>query len=67
MNFKECKISGQLVAQGDKGQYWIEDLGWAYLKSIEIGINGPIVEDLDTYNSVEEAKQAAEAYDKAEE
>lgn len=67
MNFKECKISGQLVAQGDKGQYWIEELAWFYLTQVYVDNSGPFISELGGYRSLEEAKQAAEDYDKAEE
>ena len=71
MNFNKCKISGQLVAQGDKGQYWIDCGAWVYLKISGVNELGPFVDKLANktcvYNNIEEAKQAAEDYDKAEE
>jgi hypothetical protein len=63
LNFKECPISGQLVAQGEKAQYWIEDGAWVHLYRVEVTTNGPIRTMPIPYFTVEGARAGAKAFE----
>ena len=56
--------SGQLVAQSKACKYtsyWIEEGAWCYLTHVTFNDNGPWVETVDTFTSLEDAIAKAEA------
>jgi len=64
LNFKECPVSGQQVAQGEKAEYWIEDGAWVHLYRVEVTTNGPKVTKPIPYFTVEEARAEAEDFER---
>lgn len=55
MDFKRNEISGQLVADGEKGQYWIDEKAWTYVKMVYVNKNGPEIIKLGKFNDAEQA------------
>jgi len=66
MEWTECEVSGQLKAEGVKGQYWIDDCCWSYLELVTVDAAGPRIEKLDCYAGLDGAKKGAELYDALE-
>ena len=63
IEFEECEHSGNLKGDGDKGQYWIMELGWAYVELVNPTPGGPKVEKLGAFDSVEDAKHFVNVFD----
>lgn len=63
MDFRECEISGQLVADGNKGQYWINEGAWTHLERVTPTPAGPEIQKLGTFNDVELATDEANKLD----
>lgn len=63
MEFTLCDKSGHLKADGDRGQYWILSNVWVYLERVTPLPNGPTVERLGTFTSVEDAIEKANHLD----
>ena len=55
MEFKRNEISGQLVADGERGQYWIDEQAWTYVTMVYVDKTGPKVDKIGTFNNVEDA------------
>jgi len=64
LNFKKHEASGQLMATGKNGQYWIEDAAWAYLTAISYTEKGPVVSKPETFDSIEDAQIVAAKLEK---
>ena len=60
LNFKKCPISGQLVAQGDKAQYWIDTEVLTNMRTVVITRDGPVITKWEPYHEVYCAKAEAE-------
>jgi len=66
LNFEKCDISGQLKAEGNKGQYWIEEMAFTYVKLLEIiSKRGPVITNIGTFNTVEDALEFVEIFDRS--
>ena len=65
MEFKECEISGQLVADGEKGQYWIDDSKGIELIRVIATAAGPYSVTLARVSTVEDAVDIANRLDEA--
>lgn len=65
MEFKECEISGQLVADGEKGQYWIDDSKGVELIRVIATAAGPDSVTLARVSTVEDAVDIANRLDEA--
>ena len=65
LDWHECEKSGHLVTHGNKGNYWILDLGLVYLELINATPSGPDIEKIGTFTEVSDAKWVAERWDKA--
>lgn len=64
LDFKREKVSGQLAAHSEAVPfriYWIEELAYFYLTIVQGGSRGVEVENRTPYDTVAEAKQAAQA------
>ncbi len=66
LNFEECEISGQMFARGIKGQYWINQQVWSHLMIVRVGKDGPYLEKISTYDTLEDAVAAANVFDNSE-
>ena len=60
LNFKKCPISGQLVAQGEKAQYWIDDSVLTNMRTVVITAHGPVITKWVPQHDVDIAKAEAE-------
>ena len=65
MEFKECEISGQLVADGEKGQYWIDDSKGVELIRVTSTYAGPDSVTLARVSTVDDAVDIANRLDEA--
>ncbi len=65
LEFTECEESGQLVATGDKGQYWINEDKYVELTRMIPTPAGPDTVMLARCKSVEEAEDIANRLDEA--
>ena len=63
LDFEENELSGHLVANGKKGQYWIMDMGWKYLELINPTHSGPKVEKLGQFHNIKDAILFAQTFD----
>ena len=63
MEWNECEVSGQLKAEGVKGQYWIDDQAWTYLELVTVDAAGPRIEKVGSYTDLDAAKKGAGIYD----
>jgi len=63
LEWEECDKSGRLIANGDIGQYWIDEQAWTYLTLVTTDFAGINQEKIGTFNTVDDAKEYAEAYD----
>ncbi len=64
LDFEEEELSGHLVADGDKGQYWVMELTWTELELINATPGGPDVVKLGSFHSPEEAIDFANHWDR---
>ena len=72
IEWEECELSGNLKADGKKGQYWIIDQAWTYVDLVNPTPAGPTVKRLRTapyenFTSVEDAKHFVNTFDTQEE
>ena len=65
MEFTECEESGQLVATGDKGQYWINEDEFVELARMIPTPAGPDSVMLGVFKTVECAIKTANQLDEA--
>jgi hypothetical protein len=64
LEFIECDISGQLKADGIKGQYWIDEGAWTHMVRVTTTHAGPEIQKLGAYHSVEDAMKEANELDR---
>ena len=55
MQFEECEISGNLVAEGITGQFWILEGAWNYLERVTPTAAGPKVEKIGCFCDEDDA------------
>ncbi len=67
IDWEECELSGNLKADGKKGQYWIMAEAWTYVELVNPTPAGPKVEKAGSFNSVEDAKHFVNTFDTQEE
>ena len=67
LEFEECEQSGNLKAEGIKGQYWMMTEAWTYVELVNPTPAGPKVEKVGTFNDVEDAKNFVNVFDTMEE
>ena len=67
IDWVECEDSEHLKAEGKKGQYWIEELAWTYVRLVTSDSAGINEKKLGAFNSVEDAKHFVKVFDTQEE
>ena len=67
LDFYAEELSGHLVANGDKGQYWIMDLDNIYLELINPTPAGPDIKKLGVFPSIGMAVEFAEHWEEVDE
>ena len=72
IDWVECELSGNLKADGKKGQYWIMAEAWTYVELVNPTPAGPKVKRIrealgEDFTSVEDAKHFVNTYDTQEE
>jgi len=63
LDFEENELSGHLVANGKKGQYWITVLAWTYLERVTPTMAGPRIEKFGHFDTIKDAMAEAEKLD----
>jgi len=69
LDFIEEEQSGQLVAYSETTigkSYWIDEGVWTYLTVVQGDRAGPNIGKPEVFNTIEDAKQAAQAMEVAE-
>lgn len=64
LDFKREKVSGMLAAHSENTpfkMYCIDDTAHAYLAAMQMDESGPMISIWEVFNTIEEAKEAAEA------
>ena len=64
--WEKCEVSGQLKAEGVKGQYWIDEKAWSYLSIVSVDSTGPYISKLGQFHDINEAKEVAQLTEKLE-
>ena len=63
LEFKQNELSGQLYAKSRKDElktYWIQEKAWVYLSVSRVTKNGPQVDYLGHFVTLEDAKNEAQ-------
>lgn len=66
MEFETCEISGQLKAEGERGQYFVNEQAFTYVKIVTVDAEGPNIESIGCFTTVEDAIEYINVYDKGE-
>ena len=68
LDFKKEELSGQIYANSEKcgfTSYWIEEGAWCYLVVSTLSSNGMKLTKREPYNTLEDAKKAAQEKENA--
>lgn len=66
LEWKKCKKSGHLRADGEVNCYWIITEAWEYFEVVEPHDSGPVVVKHGAFHDLDEAKKYAEVIEAGE-